>query len=256
MINKLHIITCLVSGAIIMILVAACQENKIANDVVVITATGDITAKMDEFRQMLGDQVNTKPGATGGHREINWDSIPDSLEEKALPLDFFNPAGTDPELADRQKGLVYEPTGKFMVSGAGFANINNAAAAEFAAFSGDYTFANVTSNLWEIDPEVPGLKEPATVKGFGIVFIDVDLPNSTSMEFFNEGKSLGKFFAPVHDSKTGFSFLGVYFKNEKVTAIKVMHDGILADAQQDISQGGTKDLVVMDDFLYDEPVKK
>ena len=183
--------------------------------------------------------------------------MPDSLLGQSLPDDFFNPVGTDPALAARQRGIVYEPTGNFMVSKVNFAEINSQAAGQFSAFSGSKTFANVNGNLWSIIPEVPGKAVAATVKGFGIVFSDVDVENSTFIEYFDEQKSLGKFFVKTHDNSSGHSFLGVYFKNQKVTRVRVGHDGILGDGGKDITQqAGAHDLIVLDDFLYDEPVEK
>jgi len=247
----------IIAGALVTSLLTSCEKDSENSDVVVISANGNISAKVDEFRQLLGSQLNTAPGAVGGRREINWEGVPDSLLGETLPNDFFNPTGSDPALAVRQRGIQYEPTGNFMVSNAGFAEINSQAAGEFTAFSGSKTFANINSDLWSIVPEVPGQDVAATVKGFGIVFSDVDIANSTFIEFFDEQKSLGKFFVPVRGSGSSHSFLGVYFKKEKVTRIKVGHDGVLGDGQKDVSQQqGAKDLIVLDDFLYDEPVQK
>lgn len=246
-----------IAGALVISLLTSCEKDSENSDVVVVSANGNISAKVDEFRQLLGSQLNTAPGAVGGRREINWEGVPDSLLGQTLPNDFFNPIGSDPALAVRQRGIQYEPTGNFMVSNAGFAEINSQAAGEFTAFSGSKTFANINSGLWSIVPEVPGQDVAATVKGFGIVFSDVDVANSTFIEFFNEQKSLGKFFVPVRGSGSSHSFLGVYFKKEKVTRIKVGHDGVLGDGQKDVTQQpGAHDLVVLDDFLYDEPVQK
>jgi hypothetical protein len=229
---------------VIVITVVSCKKTHTGDsggDVITIKATGDITAKLNEFRQVLGATLNTAPGAVGGHREINWDGVPDSLLGKPLPNDFFNPVGTDASLASRQRGLAYEAVGQFMVTNNVFATVNSLAAPEFRTFSGTNSFANIGSNLWQIDPRVAGTATNATIKGMGIVFSDVDLANSTSIEFFTDTKSLGKFFVPQHDNTTSFSFLGVYFKNEKVTHVRVKHDGFL---------------VILDDFLYDEPVKQ
>jgi hypothetical protein len=248
----------LFAGAMIALLATGCSKEKGSTDdeVKLFTATGDINSKLNEFRQVLGPTLNTTPGATGGHREVNWDGVPDSLVGKPLPNDFFNPVGTEVNLAGRQRGLVYAGVGgQFIVSKNNFKDVDPAVV-DFRSFSGAQSFANVNSNLWKIEPEVAGEAISATVKGFGIVFSDVDVENSTSMEFFSGTKSLGKFFAPKHDANTSFSFLGVYFKNEKVTSIQVTHDGPLNTGEKDITQGGTKDLVVLDDFLYDEPVKK
>jgi hypothetical protein len=85
----------------------------------------------------------------------------------------------------------------------------------------------------------------------------VDEPNSASLEFFEGEKSLGKYFVPPHDNSSNFSFLAVHFSNgERITKILVTHDGFLAEGKKDISDGGTEDLVVLDDFIYSEPVEQ
>jgi hypothetical protein len=154
-----------------------------------------------------------------------------------------------------QRGLIYSAAGNFQVSKNNFANVNPEATSQFSSFSGDKTFANISSSLWDVEFQVAGKTEAAFVKGFGIVFTDVDQPNSTSMEFFSEEHSLGKFFVPAKNG-SNFSFLGVYFKNEKVTRISVAHDSHLDKGQKDISDNGPADLVIMDNFLWNEPVKK
>ena len=230
--------------------------NNPAEDVVIIKGSGNINDKLDAFRHLLGDQLNTTTGVTGGRREINWDGVPDSMVGKPLPGNFFNPTEVGAPVA-RQRGLAYSAGGEFRISNANFVEVNNQASAQFSAFSGNKTFANISSNLWEVGFEVAGQARTAAVKGFGAVFSDVDLANSTSLEFFNGTKSLGKFFVPAHDGTSSFSFLGVYFKNaERVTKVKVSHDGFLTQGQKDISDGGPNDLIVLDDFLYSEPVDK
>lgn len=241
---------------IAMVCLGACTKKTEGPDILILSATGDINEKVNQFRNLLGLQINTVPGAVGGRREIDWDGVPPELVNQSLPADFFNPTDiTAPQ--SRQRGLTYAGVnGEFRVSNNGFASINPSAAGEFTTFSGDKAFANINSSLWDAGFQVPGQSVAATVKGFGIVFSDVDLETTNFMEFFNENKSLGKFFVPAKTAGSNFSFLGVYFKNEKVTRVRIGHDGKLSDGQSDISNGGTKDLVVMDDFLYDEPVKK
>jgi len=233
----------------------SCKKDKQGDtndDVIVVKGTGDIHDKVESFRHLLGEPLNSTTGVVGGRREINWDGVPDSMVGKALPANFFNPVGNDAPVA-RQKGLVYSAGGEFRVSSANFAEVNSQAASQFAAFSGSNTFANISSNLWEVGFDVAGEARAATIKGFGLVLSDVDLDNSTSLEFFNDQKSLGKFFAPAHNASSSFSFLGVYFKNERITRVRVSHDGILSDGQKDISDNGAHDLIVLDDFLYSEP---
>ena len=191
-------------------------------------------------------------GAFGGRREINWDGVADSLLNKSLPKNFFNTVGNGVP-ASRQRGLVYGD-GEFQVSANSFHHMNADAATEFISFSGNKVFANTTNIDWPVGFEVAGETTPASVKSFGMVFSDVDMERSVSLEFFDGNKSIGKFFVPAHDADSKFSFLGVEFNNRRITKIKVHHEGRLADGQKDISQGGPKDLVVIDDFIYSEPV--
>ena len=150
--------------------------------------------------------------------------------------------------------IVYEP-GNFMVSNNGFSAINSSASSEFSAFSGENTFANTTASKWDVKFQEAGTENTASVQAFGMVFSDVDEDNSTSAEFFDGDKSLGKFFVPPHDTTGSFSFLGVSFnKGERITKVTVTHDGFLAEGTEDISDGGTRDLIVLDDFIYSEPV--
>lgn len=234
------------------IMLTGCKKDYPANNVIVITATGDITAKLNEFRNLAGPTLNSTTGVTGGRREINWDGVPDSLLARALPSDFFNPVGDNAPVA-RQRGIVYASADQFMVSKTGFSEINAEASTEFRAFSGTKTFTMVNANLWPVSFRVAGQDIEATVQSFGLVFSDVDEANTASVEYFSADKSLGKFFVPAHDASSSFSFLGVYFKNEKITKVQVAHEGILTESQTDISQGGPKDLVVLDDFIYSEP---
>lgn len=253
---KNNIILLTVTLSFLFLFSSCSKEVSAPSEVTVIQATGSIQDEIDAFRHLLGDQLNTTIGVTGGRREINWDGVPDAMIGKDLPLDFFNPTapGSSESL---QRGLAYAAAGQFRVSDNNFIDINSNAAGEFKAFSGKKTFANISSNAWEIEVEKPGQHIPASIRGFGVVFSDIDLANSTSLEFFDGNKSIGKFFAPPHDAVSSFSFLGVYFNTtDRITRIRVQHDGVLADGQKDITGNGTRDLVVLDDLLYSEPVVK
>ena len=244
-----------VSAMAISIMSSCKKENE--STISVVTATGNISARVDEFRQLLGGQLNTLPGAVGGRREVNWDGVPDQLLGTPLPPDFFNPVGAGaPE--SRQRGLVYSAaTGTFVVSKTNFNEVNADASSQFTPFSGQQTFSNISSNLWDVGFEVPGQDIAASVQGFGIVFSDVDLPDNSYMEFFSGDKSLGRFYVPPHDNNSSLSFLGVYSKKDKITRVRVSHgNGILNTGEKDITNGGSKDLVIMDDFLYDEPIAR
>jgi hypothetical protein len=221
----------------------------------VVSGSGDITATLTQFRTLLGDQLNTTPGPhSSGRREINWDGVPANFtNSNNFPFDFFN--NTDPAgPAGRKRGLVYANTGtSFRVDSTDFSEIDASYNAEFDAFSPKKLFAYIGNNVTEVSFKLPGTNTDASVKGFGVIFSDVEDANATSIEFFNGAKSLGVFKAPVKTSGS-FSFLGVHFPEEKITRAKITAgNAVLATGVKDISNGGTKDLVVMDDFFYSEP---
>jgi hypothetical protein len=243
-----------IAFAAVFILAGCKKDDQQPVATIVFSASGDISNKLNEFRSQLGN-LNTTTGMTVGRREINWEGVPDSIMGLRMPNDFFNPTVPGSPVA-RQRGLVYIGGDNAVVSKTNFADINALAASEFGAFSGTKTFAVTNALLWPVNFRVAGTNTDAVVMGFGIVFSDVDKANSTFIEFFFEERSLGKFFVPPHDNTTNFSFLGVYFPVEKVTHVKVGHDGKLSDGGKDISQGGTSDLVILDDFIYSEPVAK
>lgn len=222
----------------------------------IVTGTGDLTNALAQFRTILGDQLNTTPGQTTGRREVNWDGVTANLTNNAnFPVDFFN--NTDPGGPNgRKRGLVYAITGtSFRVDSTAFAEVDPSYANTFKAFSPKKLIAPVTSNVTEVVFKVPGTNTDATVKGFGAIFSDVDNGSYSTIEFFEGNKSLGVFKVPARSDANGFSFLGVQFPDNKVTRVKITAgNGVLAAGVKDLSEGGNKDLVVLDDFFYSEPL--
>jgi hypothetical protein len=225
-------------------------------EVIVIRASGDINEALDKFRDLLG-RLNSTPGASGGRREINWDGVPAMFtNNNSFPADFFG--SFDPALpAGRKRGLVYGTPGTgFSVSDNDFSFINLKYDEQFNDFSPKRTFIADGSNITDNFFKVPGTNTDASVQGFGVVFSGVNNASSTSMEFYNGERLLGSFKVPSTGNNIpgGFSFLGVYFLNEKVTRVRI-HSGsaALSSTQDDLTDGGGEDLVVMDDFIYSEP---
>jgi hypothetical protein len=260
--KKLKVASALLAASAIMI--SSCSKEKYSSpepipptvNAQVTSATGDeiaITTKLDAFRLLLGDPLNTVPGATGGRREVNWDAVPATFTNaNNFPFDFFG--ASDAALPNgRKRGLILTNTGtSFRVDSTNFSEIDASYGIQFKAFSKKRLFTYLGNNVTEVTFKVPGSATDAYVKGFGVIFSDVDNADATTVEFFNGSKSLGVFKAAP--AAQGFSLIGVRFPDEKVTRIKITSgNGVLGTGVKDVSDGGTKDLVVMDDFLYDEP---
>lgn len=236
----------------------ACQKEKAENtpQADVLKATGDsinIVSTLNQFRSLLGDSLNTAPGKTGGRREINWDAVPSNLQDNNnFPADFF--AQTDAALPNgRKRGAIFTTalSNDLRISSKSFDDVYAGFATQFKVFSRKLIFGTVNGNIVDVTFKVPGQSTDATVKGFGVIFLDVEKANKTSLEFFDAaGNSLGKFFVEPNDTK--FSFLGVKFKdNSLVSKVRI------TAGEEGIATISTyNDKVGMDDFLYDEPVAK
>lgn len=222
-------------------------------------------AVVDAFRADLG--VLNPPGAcspgpcAAGRREINWDAVPaGSSSPNPFAGDFFNgQAGIQP--AGRQRGLAMTTPGTgFRVSATEFSDENAFGPAEFDAFSPARLFASMGSPIVDVVFSVPGTPAAAaTVRGFGVVFSDVDYTGSSSMEFFDpSGASLGLFSvqgvnpAPsTANSQGSFSFLGVSFSaGERIARVRITSGSKGIDG----NFVGLDDAVVMDDFIFAEPL--
>ena len=215
----------------------------------------DIIQTVNAFRDLLG-QLNSTPEAVGGRREINWDGVSPTLTNNDLfPGDFF---GADPALPNvRKRGLINTTPGSgFSVSDNDFRFINAKYDDRFNDFSPEKTFIAVGSTITDNIFKVPSTNADAFVQGFGVVFSGVNNAASTSIDFYSGDQLLGSFKVPNNGNNLGsaFSFLGVYFPNEKVTRVRI-HSGTapLSATQDDLTDGGGEDLVVMDDFIYSEP---
>lgn len=232
----------------------SCKKETIQKTVV--SGSDDLTTALAQFRSLSGDSLNTTPTSpkADGRREINWDAVPAaSSNTNTFPGDFFN--STDVAVPNgRKRGAVFSTSGGFRVDTSAFADLEATNASQFSAFSPKRTFSPVGSNTFDITFKLPGQSTPASVNGFGAIFSDVDIAGSTTMEFFENYTSLGKFEVPVRSGSTSFSFLGVHFPENKVTKVTITcGNGSIGVGVKDISSGGTNDLVILDDFIYGEP---
>ena len=216
-------------------------------------AVADLAPAVEAFRADLGALNPNLPGSFGsGRREINWDGVPDAASSpNAFPGDFFN--GATPGRARgalfTTPGTGFEVSGNAGTPGFEFATLNPAYPDEFVSFSPQKLFTALASNVTDVTFFVPGTGEAAAVSGFGAVFADVDLANTTSLTFFGlDDELLGTFFAPPLGG--GLSFLGVSYSESVITRVRIV-TGTVAVGPLDAPGA---DVVVMDDFIYGEPV--
>jgi len=212
---------------------------------------------VDAYRTLLGPDNGSTPGSQpSGHREINWDGVPDTLSAPALmPRNLFN--------AVVPRGAVFSSTAgnTFQVSAdssnpAGspvrYGNINAQYPSIFGTSSPEKLFTPLGTTTTRVRFFVPGSNTRAYVKGFGAVFTDVDSPDSTKIELYDQwgtrlwGGNIPK--GPTANKSP--SFLGVK-STAKIYEVRIKSGNApLSPANYD---GGAKDIVVMDDLLYSEP---
>jgi hypothetical protein len=213
-----------------------------------------LLAAVNQFRSDLGTLNPNVTGSFGsGRREINWDAVPAQFQTpNNLPANFFN--------ANSPRGAVFTTAGTgFAVSNDAqprFGNLNPNYTSQFQTFSAPRLFASLGSPEMDVLFFVPGSSTPASVSGFGAIFVDVDLGNSTTLQFFDESNSLvGAFNAPALNG--GLSFLAARSLDPTVrfSRIHIVSGNVnLGGNENPTATTGATDVVVMDDFLYGEPV--
>ena len=207
-----------------------------------------IQAVVDSFRAAAGNPNNgNTPGPLpSGRREINWDGGgATTTTVSGTPLTGFQ---------DIRGALFGTP-------GTGFVQApstdlddyfgNPTYGSIFETFSPLRLFAPISSNITDVFFFIPGTNGgiAATVSAFGVVFSDVDLGSTTSLQFFDlSAGSLGTFFALPENE--GLSFLGVLFTGgELIGRVRIT----TGNSSLGPNEFGGVDVVAMDDFLYAEP---
>jgi len=225
---------------------------------IVFSAGGDntpssIQGTVDAFRTALGNPNNgNAPGSLfTGRREINWDGGgATTATQSGTPFTgFLNTRGA--LFTTPGTGFLQTPLNDPALTG-----INSTYSTTFNFFSAQRIFTPLGSNVTDVTFFVPGTGGaiPASVSGFGAVFTDVDLANSTSLEFFGiNGVSLFSMnVTPGTVSDASLSFLGaIADAGEQIFRVRIT-TGTTALGPTDNPSGGV-DVVAMDDFLYREP---
>lgn len=123
----------------------------------------------------------------------------------------------------------------------------------FQTFSAQRLFTALGSNITDVNFFVPGSNTAARTRGFGVVFTDTDdgANSNTGIEFFDaNGVSLGSFLALANTTNQNLSFIGVDFETAVVARVRITSGRCVLPS----ADCGSDDVVVMDDFIYGEPV--
>ena len=212
-----------------------------------------ITDTVDAFRAALGNPNNANnagPLATG-RREINWDGGGPPVIDGTAPVTPFT-------VFQKTRGATFTTPGTGLTQAAATGGllsldlINPQYAALFAPFSPNRLFAPIGSNITDGFFSIPGTggTVPAGVRGFGVVFSDVDLAG-TSLAFTTTTGATSQLPVATFLGNQTFSFLGAFLDPAEglITSVRI----ITGTTALGPSESSTVDLVVMDDFLYGEP---
>ena len=215
-----------------------------------------IQSTVDDFRNALGALNPFTPVQNAdGRRQINWDAAPAAISSpNPFPGDFFNF-----NASPRARGIEFSTPGTgFALSGdvddgteIRFADINPTYENEFQAFSEERLFTPRGSNITRVDFfSASDQTTPATTDGLGVVFTDVDLEDTTTIEYYGlSGKLLLTQTVEVADG--GLSFAGAKFDSN------LLSYAIITTGNFDVgpTDGAFDyDIVVMDDFIFGEPI--
>ena len=227
-----------------------------------------IQGAVDAFRAVLGDNNGNNPGPLQkGRREINWDGGNPKLLDTTAPVNpflvFLNTRGS--QFKTPGLGLSQAPPSGGLQGGLAVLFGNPSYAKIFRTFSPSRLFTPVGSNITEASFAIPGTNgtAPATVRGFGAVFTDVDQPDgsgpgakrgnrgaSTLIEYLDRnGKLIFSSFVPASPGNGSLSFFGIVFKDARIASVQITTGDVAPGPNDDRRH----DIVMMDDFLYGEP---
>ena len=224
-----------------------------------------IQSTVDAFRARLGDPNNlNNPGPLGlkGRREINWDGGNPNVLDTTAPVTpfnvFLNTRGS--QFNTPGLGLSQAPPSGGPQGGLAVLFGNPTYGQTFRAFSLSRLFTPVGSNITNASFFIPGTNGtvPATVRGFGAVFTDVDQqadgnPNhtaSTLIEYLDkDSRILFSSSVPASPGRGSLSFFGIVFGDARIAAVRIQSGNVAPGPSDD----GRHDVVMMDDFIYGEP---
>lgn len=209
-----------------------------------------IQPTVDAFRAALGNpnNANTAGPLASGRREINWDGGGAATSISGTPFTgFLNNRGAS--FSTPGTGFVQAP-----LTGLDTTFANATYSTIFNTFSAQRLFTPTASNITDVTFFIPGSSggTAATVSGFGAVFTDVDLANTTRLQFFdaNNVQIFSQTVTPGSVSNGSLSFLGgIANAGEQIFRVRIT----TGNAALGPNDGGGVDVVAMDDFIFAEP---
>lgn len=210
-----------------------------------------IVPTRDAFRAAIGGgTVAGANGSFGGlRREINWDGVPAGFSDpNPMPGDFFN--------VNSPRGVVFSTPGSgFLVS----ANAGEASPPlfgfpnDFQTFSPQKLFTAINSNIVDVLFFLPDTTTAATSTAFGLIFVDVELAGGTRLEFFDENDLLIFTRDALVAGNQGLTFLGATVSDGSISRVRIT-SGANTIVANGVLGNPNDDVVVMDDFLFAEPL--
>jgi hypothetical protein len=197
-----------------------------------------IQSTVDSYRAALGSD----------RLEINWDAGgSNAITISGTPLTTFQSS----------HGALFTTAGTGFVQAPldGLATFfgNPTYTTEFSTFSPLRLISPVGSNFVDVFFFVPGTLEPATVSGFGVIFTDVDLADSTLVQLFDSDNNLlFSDFVSAGITDGSLSFWGVLGDaGEQIARVRIISGNDALGAG--VNDGGVIDIVALDDFIYATP---
>ena len=231
-----------------------------------------IQSTVDAFRAVPGLEVNNGVNPppvplTSGRREINWDGGNPSILDTTAPVTPFNNFldGRGAQFTTPGLGLSQAPPSGGLQGGLVVLFGNPTYGTIFRPFSLSRLFTPVGSNITDALFFVPGTNGsvPATTRGFGAVFTDVDQPDgsgpggkhgnrhaSTLIEYFDQdGRVIFSSFVPTSPGDGNLTFFGIVFDDARIARVRITTGDVAPGPNDDRRH----DIVMMDDFIYGEP---
>jgi hypothetical protein len=226
------------------------------------------------FEAQIGGVKNTAPAPqTGGFRFISWDGVKtDGTDNVAGPNStvLITP-GTVGIPLDRFQGQGVFFGAVYAVSSDGFSTVNPSVGPSatapnglFPAFTKPNTFAMFNDNGIDFKFVAPSATNtalvPAVSSGFGAIFLNVQNPNTTTVQYFHGSTLLDTLNVPTNPTPGTAIFAGELFNSPEVTNVLLtLGQGVIFKFDGTTFSAGapnsaTNNLVAVDDWVFPEPI--